>query len=229
MTRSLGLILGVNISGVIFTSLEHQYLAAKGYPRAHNIFSSGAIPMPLKANAFMHGFIMVIMILLAVNVLTAFISAVRTTRRVSIIDHEMAGTVVIGSGFFSGFSQEMAGTAILVTLIMLAGFIGAFASAGARSTQPLFPQAGHAASVTGGNSGTGQAISDARSLALAYYAKKYHDANVSVEIRRDDGGLEAEIRKHGFLVKELSIQGNSVSEKRTGIRDWAFDLFTNTY
>ena len=39
MMRSLGLIFGVDISGVIFTSLEHRYLGGKGFPNVQHVFS----------------------------------------------------------------------------------------------------------------------------------------------------------------------------------------------
>ena len=100
MTRSLGLIFGVNISGVIFTTLEHGYLTEKGYPNAQHVFSNSTIPMPVKANAFMHGFLVVIGVLLAINVLSAFLSAAGRVKTAAIIDHEATGTVVISSGFF---------------------------------------------------------------------------------------------------------------------------------
>ncbi|MCL4490318.1 MAG: MFS transporter, partial [Nitrospirae bacterium] len=45
MMRSLGLIFGVDISGVIFTTLEHRYLAEKGYPNAQHVFSNTSIPV----------------------------------------------------------------------------------------------------------------------------------------------------------------------------------------
>ena len=75
MMRSLGLILGVDISGVIFTTLEHRYLAEKGYPNVQHIFNNASIPVLVKDNAFMHGFLVVIGVLLALNLLAAFFSA----------------------------------------------------------------------------------------------------------------------------------------------------------
>ena len=59
MMRSLGLIFGVNISGLIFTSMEHRYLADKGYPGVERVFSDSRIPLLIRDNAFMHGFIVV--------------------------------------------------------------------------------------------------------------------------------------------------------------------------
>ncbi len=74
MMRSLGLIFGVDISGVIFTTLEHRYLSDKGYPNVQHVFSNTSIPVPLKDNAFMHGFLVVIGVLLLLNLISAFFS-----------------------------------------------------------------------------------------------------------------------------------------------------------
>ncbi len=75
MMRSLGLIFGVDISGVIFTSLEHRYLAENGYPNVHHVFSNSAIPVALKDDAFMRGLIIVLVVLMAMNVAAAILSA----------------------------------------------------------------------------------------------------------------------------------------------------------
>ncbi len=74
MMRSLGLIFGVDISGVIFTSLEHRYLSEKGFTNVQHVFSNTSIPLPLKDNAFMQGFLVVIGVLLLFNLLAAFFS-----------------------------------------------------------------------------------------------------------------------------------------------------------
>ncbi len=79
MMRSLGLIFGVDISGVIFTTLEHRYLYEKGYPNVQHVFSNTGIPVPVKTNAFMHGFLVVIGVLLLLNLLSAFFSASNKT------------------------------------------------------------------------------------------------------------------------------------------------------
>jgi|GEM_PF-5379160 len=60
MMRSLGLIFGVDISGVIFSSLEHRYLTDKGDPNFQHVFSNTSIPVLVKDNVFMHGFLVVI-------------------------------------------------------------------------------------------------------------------------------------------------------------------------
>ncbi len=75
MMRSLGLILGVNISGLIFTSMEHRYLAEKGYPNVQHVFSNSSIPLLIKDNAFMHGFIFVMVVLLLLNLFSLFFAA----------------------------------------------------------------------------------------------------------------------------------------------------------
>lgn len=74
MMRSLGLIFGVDISGLIFTSLEHKYLAENGYPNVHHVFSNSSIPLPLKDNAFMSGFLVVLGVLCLLTVVSAIFS-----------------------------------------------------------------------------------------------------------------------------------------------------------
>ena len=86
MMRSLGLIFGVDISGVIFTTLEHRYLSEKGFPNVQHVFSNASIPVPVKDNAFMYGFFVVIGVLLGLNLLSAFFSATNKTK----IDAEAA-------------------------------------------------------------------------------------------------------------------------------------------
>ncbi len=80
MMRSLGLIFGVDISGVIFTTLEHNYLADKGYAHARHIFHDARIPVVMKDHAFMRGFIVVIGVLMILNVVAAFLSTARKER-----------------------------------------------------------------------------------------------------------------------------------------------------
>jgi EmrB/QacA subfamily drug resistance transporter len=74
MMRSLGLIFGVDISGLIFTKLEHKYLATNGFPNVHHVFSNSAIPLQLKDNAFMRGFIIVVGVLMTLNLIAAALS-----------------------------------------------------------------------------------------------------------------------------------------------------------
>jgi EmrB/QacA subfamily drug resistance transporter len=87
MMRSLGLIFGVDISGLIFTKLEHQYLADKGYGDVHHIFSNSSIPVAMKDHAFMRGFIVVIGVLLVLNVIAAVLS---TAKKETPVDAEAA-------------------------------------------------------------------------------------------------------------------------------------------
>ena len=75
MMRSLGLIFGVNISGLIFTSMEHRDLADKGYPGVERVFSDSRIPLLIRDNAFMHGFIVVMGALIVLNLVSAFFAA----------------------------------------------------------------------------------------------------------------------------------------------------------
>jgi len=75
MMRSLGLIFGVDISGVIFTTLEHRYLSEKGFPNVQHVFSNASIPMSVRDNAFMYGFFVVIGVLMSLSLLSAFFSA----------------------------------------------------------------------------------------------------------------------------------------------------------
>ncbi len=229
MTRSLGLIFGVNISGVIFTSLEHRYLAEKGYPNAGRIFSNGSIPVSIKDNAFMHGFIMVILVLLALNILAAFLSAAKKGKSMAIIDHQAAGTVVISSGFFNGFGQESSGLPIFVMLLLMAGLIVSLAPAGLRNVSTLLREtpAVSAPSNTDLDAAKQKAMSETKALALAYYAKKYNDTDISVNVRPEDGHMEAYIRKNGALIKKLSVKGDVVTEEKTGLRDWALELLSN--
>ena len=75
MMRSLGLIFGVDVSGAIFTSLEHRYLADNGFPNVRHVFANPAIPTFLKERAFLHGFLAVLLVLLGINLLSAIFSA----------------------------------------------------------------------------------------------------------------------------------------------------------
>jgi EmrB/QacA subfamily drug resistance transporter len=224
MTRSLGFIFGINISGVIFTTLEHGYLAEKGYPNAQHVFSNSTIPMTVKANAFMHGFLVVIGVLLAINLLSAFLSASRRVKAAAIIDHEAAGTVVISSGFFNGFGQEARGTALFISLLLFTGIAGAFASSGIRSESSLVHQTVQSEQE---EAGRGQSVSDAEKLAMAYYGNKYKDTNVRIEVTPRGDHMDASVTKNGMLVKRLSIQGNTITEHGSGVRTWAFELLDN--
>ncbi len=225
MTRSLGLIFGVNISGLIFTTLEHQYLMEKGYLNVQKVFSNSSIPMPVKANAFMHGFMTVIMVLMAVTVLSAFLSSVRKTKIPAIVDHEAAGTAVVSSGFFHGFGRQAGGMSLFIMLILFTGIVFSFAFSRLASGSFLAPET---PAVTGRcMTGEEQRVSDAQKLALAYYARKYNDTNVNIDVKPEGDHMEAEVTKNGGLIKRLSIKNGEITEHPTGIRDWAYDLLIN--
>jgi len=84
MMRSLGLIFGVDISGLIFTKLEHQYLAENGYPNVSHVFANSSIPMQMKDHAFMRGFIIVVGVLVALNLFAAVLST--SKKRIGTVD-----------------------------------------------------------------------------------------------------------------------------------------------
>ncbi|MDA8085602.1 MAG: MFS transporter [Nitrospiraceae bacterium] len=73
MMRSLGLIFGVDISGLIFTSIKHKYYLSKGYGLAN----TKAIPMAARNDAFMRGFVVVMGVLVGLNILAAILSAAK--------------------------------------------------------------------------------------------------------------------------------------------------------
>ncbi len=77
MMRSLGLIFGVDISGLIFAKLEHNYLRGQGYTHIQHVFRNASIPVPIKDNAFMHGFVVVVGVLLLLTVLSAIFSGLK--------------------------------------------------------------------------------------------------------------------------------------------------------
>jgi MFS family permease len=222
MTRSLGLIFGVNMSGVIFTSLQHRYLAEKGYLNVQNVFSNGSIPTPVKANAFMHGFLMVIMVLMAVTVLSAFLSSVRKIKTSAIVDHEAAGTAVASSGFFHGFDRQAGGMGLFIMIVLFAGIIFSFASSRIASGSYLASE--RPAISNSCVTGQEQKALEAQKLAMAYYAKKYNDSRVDIDVVPRGNHMEADVRKNGELVKRLAIHDGKVTEQGTGMRDWAFDL-----
>ena len=73
MMRALGLIFGVDISGVLFTSLEHGYLAAHGY--ANVPFAQ--VPAAIREAAFLHGFTPVMITLLLITLVAAGLSVAK--------------------------------------------------------------------------------------------------------------------------------------------------------
>jgi EmrB/QacA subfamily drug resistance transporter len=80
MMRSLGLIFGVDISGLIFTSLEDKYVIDKGFYNVQHIFHNRLIPVSVKDNAFMKGYLVVLGVLAALSLLSAFLSALRNEK-----------------------------------------------------------------------------------------------------------------------------------------------------
>ena len=80
MMRSLGLIFGVDISGLIFTSLEDKYVVEKGFYNVHHIFHNRLIPVSVKDDAFMKGYLVVLGVLVALSLLSAFLSVLRNDR-----------------------------------------------------------------------------------------------------------------------------------------------------
>ncbi len=95
MMRSLGLIFGVDISGLIFTSLEDKYVVDKGFYNVRHIFHNRLIPVSVKDNAFMKGYLVVLGVLVALSLLSAFLSALRNVRP----DEEAPATARESEGF----------------------------------------------------------------------------------------------------------------------------------
>ncbi len=87
MMRSLGLIFGVDVSGAIFTTLERRYLAENGVPNVRHVFRDPRIPLWLKDGAFLHGFFVVMLVLLFVNFASVLFSAMN---RGAVLDGEAA-------------------------------------------------------------------------------------------------------------------------------------------
>jgi hypothetical protein len=110
---------------------------------------------------------------------------------------------------------EAWGTALFVMLLLFAGVGGAVSVYQTRTDDALVQRQ------------IRTETAEAMDVAFAYYAKKYHDSNVSVEIRPVGDHMQAEIRKEGSLVKKLSIKGKIVKEQPIGVRAWVFDLLTN--
>ncbi|MHB1680343.1 MAG: MFS transporter [bacterium] len=71
MMRALGLIFGVAISGLLFTSLKHQYI--NSYLVSHHI-SISEISQFVKDNAFVHGIAFVMLTLVAINLAATILS-----------------------------------------------------------------------------------------------------------------------------------------------------------
>ncbi|MGC8736430.1 MAG: hypothetical protein ACP5J5_04205 [Dissulfurimicrobium sp.] len=82
MMRSLGLIFGVDISGLLFSSLEHRYLSEHGFQGVAHVFRNGRIPLDLKNHAFMSGFVVVIGVLVVMNLVAAILSMMKDKGKV---------------------------------------------------------------------------------------------------------------------------------------------------
>lgn len=80
MMRSLGLIFGVDISGLIFTSLQDRYVITKGFYDVRHIFHNRLIPVAVKDKAFMKGYLVVLGVLVALALFSAFLSVLRNER-----------------------------------------------------------------------------------------------------------------------------------------------------
>ena len=229
MMRSLGLILGVDISGGIFSMLEHQYLAASGYRNVQHVFSNTTVPVPIKDNAFMHGFIIVIMTLLAVSLFAAFLSAVaRRGKGSGIVDHELTESAVVSTGFFSGFNQETRGLSLLILLLLVGGMAsGIVTLQWHHAGVPLLPSRQQQILQDAQAMAQAQRLAAAEQEARAYYVQKYHDTDVRIEVKPRGDHLEADVIKNGVFIRRLSIRGKTVTEHRTGVREWILDLFSN--
>ncbi|MHB8255050.1 MAG: hypothetical protein ACYDEV_15490, partial [Acidiferrobacter sp.] len=66
-------IFGVDISGVIFTSIEHNYILSHGYTTT--VFKD--LPVHIRKEAFLHGFAPVMITLLAINIVAGILSAAK--------------------------------------------------------------------------------------------------------------------------------------------------------
>ncbi len=73
MMRALGLIFGVDISGVIFTGIEHRYLLDHGY----KVTQFKDVPVLIRKEAFLHGFAPVMVTLLVINIVAAVLSVAK--------------------------------------------------------------------------------------------------------------------------------------------------------
>ncbi len=80
MARSLGLIFGVDISGLLFASLEHGYVSKMGFQNVAHIFKNQSIPAAIKTDAFMKGFIVVMLTFVLLDLTSSFISSLRNAK-----------------------------------------------------------------------------------------------------------------------------------------------------
>jgi EmrB/QacA subfamily drug resistance transporter len=80
MMRSLGLIFGVDISGLIFTTLEQKAVADKGFYAVQHVFHNQLIPVSVRDVAFMTGYLVVLGVLVALSLVSALLSALRNEK-----------------------------------------------------------------------------------------------------------------------------------------------------
>jgi MFS family permease len=80
MMRSLGLIFGVDISGLIFTSMEDKFVVEKGFYEVRHIFHNRLIPVSVKDEAFMKGYLVVLGVLVALALFSGLLSLLRNER-----------------------------------------------------------------------------------------------------------------------------------------------------
>ncbi|MCL4321774.1 MAG: MFS transporter [Deltaproteobacteria bacterium] len=80
MMRALGLIFGVDISGLIFTSLQQKYTAAHGYKIPSHA------PASIFNAAFIRGFAVVMITLLAINIFATILSAAKKNVKIKKIE-----------------------------------------------------------------------------------------------------------------------------------------------
>ncbi len=81
MMRALGLIFGVDISGLIFMSLKHNYIDSHG----GNV-KSAIIPASIADSAFIHGFFIVMITLIAINIFAMIISVAKKNVKIKKIE-----------------------------------------------------------------------------------------------------------------------------------------------
>ncbi len=80
MMRSLGLIFGVDISGLLFTKMEESYAQARGFYDVQHFFHNRLIPVAVKDNAFMNGYRTVLVVLVALGLVSAILSVLRNEK-----------------------------------------------------------------------------------------------------------------------------------------------------
>ncbi|MDA8389486.1 MAG: MFS transporter [Gammaproteobacteria bacterium] len=83
MMRALGLIFGVDISGVIFTALENHYVSAHGFKGT----PFKAIPLTVREHAFLHGFAPVMLTLLLITIVAAILSVAKRDVDTTHVEH----------------------------------------------------------------------------------------------------------------------------------------------